>query len=221
MKKILTILTLTLFGAIVGFGQTSNQTNTSSGSSDEYNRTEFFVGYSLSRAKVNQYDRDFRLITNPALGNTFKKSEYFKKGFAAAGAVNFSRYIGAKIGVSWNFNNRKGRLNNQDFEVKERLATYTLGLQIKDNKKDAGNRLRPFANLSAGVANTRSTLKNCIAFGATCPNSLNKNRSGFVGIVGGGLDLKLNDRVSFRVIQADYMFGKIAKGWRFSSGIVF
>jgi hypothetical protein len=212
MNRIIAILVITLFGVFSGFSQVN---------SDGYKKTEVFVGYTFSNSKVNQYDRDLPIVTNSSLGNTFRRNEKFEKGLGASTSVNFSRYLGGKADFSFNFNKRKGRVNGQNFEVKERLATYTLGFQIKDNSKATKSRIRPFANILAGIGNTKSNLKNCAAFGSRCPDSLNKNRYGFVGIAGGGLDIKVSENVSFRVIQADYMFGKITKGWRFGSGIVF
>jgi hypothetical protein len=221
MKNITLILAIMLGGILNTFAQTASPNNQASSNSGDYNQAEFYLGYSFAKAKVKEYDRDSRLLLNPALGQTFKKRETFEKGFTVAGVYNLSRAIGIKGDISLNFNGRKGTLSSQNYEVNELLGTYTMGVQLKDNSKDTGNRFRPFANVLAGVANSKSILKNCAPFGTVCPDSLNRSRKGFIGIAGGGIDIKLTQRVTYRLVQVDYLASKITKGWRFSSGVVF
>ncbi len=221
MKNLLFILTIMLSLTVAGFAQTSNPSNNSSSNSNDYNETEFYLGYTFSKAKVKEYDRDLRLIQNAALSQTFRKRATFEKGFAAAGVYNLTRGLGVKADFSRSYNGRVGQIANQKFEITEHLTTLAFGVQAKDNNKDTSNRFRPFANVLAGLAKTKSKADTCTPFGTTCPDSLNKSKTGWVGIAGVGLDIKINQRVSYRVLQADYMVGKVTQGWRFSSGVVF
>jgi hypothetical protein len=214
MKHLFAILALTLFGTIAGFAQASS-------SSDDFKKAEFSATYSQADMKFKEYSRDTLLRNNSTLGNTFSKRDKFEKGFEVSGVYNFSRYIGGRAAFSLNFNGRKGRVNNQAFEVKERFTNYLFGVQLKDNKADTANRFRPFGYVMAGIANTKSTLKNCSAFGVICPGSLNRGRTGFTSAIGGGVDIKITNNISFRAIQVEYQTGKINQGVKVSTGIVF
>jgi Outer membrane protein beta-barrel domain len=213
MKKILAILVLTVLVTIAGFAQQA--------ATDDYAKFEVSATYSQALMKFKQYEKDNILRTNAALGNTFRKRDKSEKGVEFSAVANFSRYLGVKGSFSTNYNGRKGRINNQAFEVKERFNNYLVGVQIKDNNVGTDNRFRPFGYVMAGIANTKSSLKNCSAFGSVCPNSLNRSRKGAVGVIGGGLDIKITKNVSFRAIQADYQVGKVNEGFKVSTGIVF
>lgn len=214
MKNLLAILALTLLGTVAGFAQGSS-------SSDDFKKVEVSAVYSQADMKFREYSKDTQLRNNSSLGNTFSKRDKFEKGFEVSGVYNVSRYIGARAAFSINFNGRKGRVNNQAFEVKERFTNYLFGVQLKDNKADTANRFRPFGYVMAGVANTRSTLKNCSAFGAICPSSLNRSRTAFTSAIGGGVDIKITNNISFRAVQVEYQTGKINQGVKVSTGIVF
>lgn len=213
MNKIIAILALTLFGTIIDFAQTTD--------SDDYKKYEISAVYSQADMKFKEYEKDGRLRSNSALGKTFRTRDKFKKGVEFSGVGNFSRYVGVKGSFSIGFNEREGRLNNQAFKVKERFTNYLVGIQLKDNSLDTNNRFRPFGYVMTGIANTKSSLKNCSAFGAICPGSLNKSRTGLVGVIGGGLDIKITKNIALRAIQIDYQVGKINEGVKVSTGIVF
>ncbi len=213
MNKIIAILALTLVGTTIGFAQT--------GGSDDYKKYEISAVYSQADMKFKEYEKDGRLRNNAALGKTFRTRDKFEKGVEFSGVGNFSRYLGIRGSFSVSFNGREGRLNNQSFKVKERFTNYLVGIQLKDNNLETKNRFRPFGYLMTGIANGKSSLKNCAAFGAVCPSSLNKSRTGLVGVIGGGLDIKITKRIAFRAIQIDYQVGKINEGVKVSTGIVF
>jgi opacity protein-like surface antigen len=243
MKKIIAILTLTLFGAIGIFAQ-SITTSTESGqnssfnskgptkspevkkprqqtaSSDDYKKAEIFVGYSVSESRLKSYNRDSRLQSVPRLDRTFSTRDRFKVGFNVSGIYNFSRFIGAKADFSFHSNNRTGKVGTRNFEVKERLTNYLVGFQIKDNATE-GTRFRPFAQALIGFSRSSTKLSDCSGFGTPCPTSLNQKRNGLTYGGGAGLDIKVTERVTIRAIQVDYLRGKVADGVRFSTGIVF
>jgi opacity protein-like surface antigen len=210
MKRFFAILSIALLGTLALSAQ----------SSGDYKKLEVSAVYTQADLKFKKYEDDFRLRSNPALGNTFRKRDKFRFGGEAAATYNFSRYIGARGSFSFNLNQRRGRLNGRQFEVKERLYNYMGGIQIKDNKI-GGSRLKPFAYVMAGFATTRSSLKDCSAFGAICPSELNRSRTKFASAIGAGLDIRISDKVSIRAFQIEYQRGKAAEGVKVSTGIVF
>jgi opacity protein-like surface antigen len=98
------------------------------------------------------------------------------------------------------------------------------GVQIKDNSSDA--RFKPFAHalIGAGHGRTKVSSVTCPA-GVDCSDLINDSETGFAGAFGGGLDIKLSNRVDFRAIQVDYNPIKFDSGTqnnvRFGVGFVF
>ena len=237
MRIILFLSLILLFCAFGAIAQepsslsSANETKTAttatvaqSGNSDDFKPFEIYIGYSFAKSRFGKYEKN-PALNIPALGNTFKRSEAFN-GFEIAGVYNFSRYLGAKADFSLHENRggRRGRLRNTNFEVKERLTTFMAGIQVKDNSSESENRFRPFAHALFGVANASSQLKGntcTAAFGTPCPRDLTRGKTGFAGAVGGGLDIKLNNSITLRVVQVDYLYGRTAKGLRLGAGIVF
>ncbi len=243
MSKLLSITALMLFGTIGIFAQsvtTSTETNAVSSfnskgptkspevrkprqqaaSSDDYKKAEVFVGYSISDSRLRLYNRDSRLQSVSRLDRTFSTRDKFKRGFTIAANYNFARFVGAKAEFSFHSNDRTGRVATRNFTVKERLTNYLVGFQIKDNAKE-GTRFRPFAQALIGFSISKTRLSDCSGFGTPCPTSLNQSRYGLTYGGGGGLDIKVNDKVTIRAIQVDYLRGKVADGLRFSTGVVF
>jgi hypothetical protein len=188
--------------------------------SDDYKKGEVFVGYSASETRFRGYNRDSRLQSVSRLDRTFSTRDRFKTGFTVSGVYNFSRFVGAKADFSINFNQRTGKVGTRNFAVKERLSNYLVGVQVKDNATD-GTRFRPFAHALIGFSRGSTKLSDCSGFGTTCPTSLNQTRYGLTYGGGGGLDVKVSEKVTIRAIQVDYLRGKVADGLRFSTGIVF
>lgn len=242
MKKIIAILALTLFGAIGIFAQ-STATSSESGlnssfnskgptkspavkksnqttGSDDYKKGEIFVGYSFSDSRLRLYNRDSRLQNVARLDRTFSLRDKFKRGFTASGVYNFSRFAGVKADFSYHSNSRTGKVGTRNFAVKERLTNYLIGVQVKDNA-NSGTRFRPFAHGLIGFSQSRAKLQDCSGFGTPCPTSLNQTRYGLTYGGGAGLDIKVNEKVTIRAIQVDYLRGKVADGFRISTGIVF
>jgi hypothetical protein len=184
--------------------------------SDDYNRNEFFAGYS------NQQVNDFSRQTH--------------HGFEVSVVRNFHRYFGVKGDFSAAFRNRDSTLSvfnptgtsSVRFENDRSIYNFLGGIQIKDNASKA--RLKPFAHALIGVAHNRNKTKNitcvsnCSALTASfIPFSLSD--TGFAGAFGGGLDIKINDKIDFRAIQVDYnpVFsgGRVNDNVRFGIGFVF
>jgi hypothetical protein len=186
MNKLINTLCLSLVLCAAVFAQTD--------SDDEYKKNEFYVGYSNQRI-----DAGNRRAFN---------------GFEASATRNFNRYFGIKADVSGAYRNEKftatavSGTTTSTFEVEQKASLYNFlgGVQIKDNATKS--RFKPFAHALVGVAHMRFRTENitCVAASCSVPIAqLSKfTDTGFGGAFGGGLDIKVSDRIDFRAIQVDY-----------------
>ena len=187
---------------------------------DEYKKNEFYAGYSNQ-----QLDRGSYRTAN---------------GFEGAYVRNIHKFFGIKGSVSGAYRRDNYSFTLQDptvpggtfsYRQKSSSSLYNLlgGVQVKNNASKA--RFKPFAHALAGVAVSREKIDiSCTS--ANCPSiyaptsNFTFTDTRFAAAVGGGLDIKINDRVDFRAIQVDY--NPIFRGggsWnhniRFGTGIVF
>lgn len=209
MNKLIKAFSLTIFLSICVFAQDN---------SDEYKRNEFYAGY--SNQQVDNFDRQ-----------SFN-------GFEAAYVRNIRRYVGIKGDFSAAFrkNDFEGSLPTlipggtvASFRGKNTTSLYNFlgGVQIKDNASTA--RFKPFAHALAGVAHIRNTSSitctsgNCST--SFTPGSFTFSDTGFSAALGGGLDVRINDKIDFRLIQVDYNPIRTGGSWnnnvRFGIGFVF
>jgi opacity protein-like surface antigen len=193
MNKFIKILISTcVLGAGV-FAQNTSQ-NQSPNQTDEYRKNEFFVGY--SRQQID--DGNFR-------GANGAEFSYVR---------NVHKYFGIKADVSGAFRNDEFQNTGIDaggnpfsyrLKYKRQVYNFLGGVQVKNNASDA--RFKPFAHALAGVAVTRTTgdltctQGNCTALSGAFGPFTDTN---FALAVGGGLDIKINDKIDFRAIQVDY-----------------
>lgn len=212
-KFILGALVFTLFVS-VGFAQTT--------STEDYNKNEFYVGYSNQ-----QVDEGSRSTYN---------------GIEGSYTRNVSRYFGIRGTFSYAKNDRTlaGTLTDPvigpyNFQQSRLRSVYNVlsGIQIKDNAST--KRLKPFVYALGGVAHKRSRFENlgCVSTNTppNCPatipvvNNRTFSDTGIAGAFGGGLDIKINDRIDFRAIQVDYnpiySNSRVDNNFRFGFGIVF
>lgn len=181
------------------------------GQSDDHKKGEFFVGASIVGLDDGTSDR--RGL----------------KGFEAAGVYNFSRYFGIKGDFSAAFDSA-GRSfilapsNTVSFDSHRRLMNYLGGIQVKDNANKG--LFKPFAHalIGAGQNHTRNDNFSCTG---SCTGfvSSSTSKTGFAAALGGGLDLRLNNRVQIRAFQIDYNpvtdIFNTQHNIRLSAGIVF
>ena len=168
---------------------------------NDYNKHDIYVGFSHARV---DFDADL---------------EGFN-GFEVAANKNISRYVGLKGDYAFHFKNFN--INGVDIDAK----THTLvgGVQFKDNSKETT--FKPFAHLMAGFTNARAKVNPTVCIqqlGFTCPFS--DSETGFSGVLGGGLDFRINDRMDFRAIQIDFnptrLGGETQGNFRVGVGVVF
>jgi opacity protein-like surface antigen len=187
-------------------------------SDDDYKRNEFYAGF--SHQQVGNRDHD-----------PFN-------GFEVSYVRNVHRYIGIKGDFSAAYRNldfTSPAFNTTGvasatvrFENRRSLYNFLGGVQIKDNASEA--RFKPFAHALVGVAHNRNTTKNITCISNCSALALNTDDftfsdTGFGGAFGGGIDLKVNDKIDFRLIQVDYnpvyTNSRVNNNFRFGVGFVF
>lgn len=185
---------------------------------DEYKKNEFYGGYSNQQIDEGNYRT--------------------ANGFEGAYVRNIHRYFGIKGSVSGAYGNddfsgtfTDPNTGTYSYRVKTNTSVYNFlgGVQIKNNASKG--RFKPFAHALGGVAVTRSKFRTTCTSG-NCPayifglDDVSFSDTHFAGALGGGLDIKINERLDFRAIQVDY--NPIFRGggsWdhnvRFGVGFVF
>lgn len=214
MKKIILGLSLAIISSFSALAQ----------STTDYNKAEFFVGYSN-----NQVDRGTN--QNNSFNNFFEDRASFH-GFNVSGVANVSRYFGIKGDVSGTYNNESFSVpvttgtttQNVNFKLNNSLYNFLGGVQIKDNASTG--RLKPFAYALVGAGHGRVKVKNVSCpTGVDCSDLTSDSETGLAGAFGGGLDIRINNRVDFRAIKVDYNPIKFDSGTqhnvRIGVGVVF
>lgn len=193
MKKYFLALCI---GALAGFSVNAQTT--------DHKKAEAYIGYSASST-------DTGVSPNDDFSDLVNEREGFH-GFEVAGVYNFHRYVGFKGSVSGTYNNKNFDFSvpttegtgQVSFDTNNSLYNFLGGVQFKDNASDA--RIKPFAHVLIGAGHGRVKVKNlfcdtdveCGGFAGTT------SETGFAGAFGGGIDVRLNNRVDLRLIQVDY-----------------
>ena len=220
MKKLLLTLCLTMLSGVLVSAQTT---------SGDYRKSEFYVGYSNQ-----QVDTGANSNTGNGARDFFNDRLSFN-GVEASGVYNISRYVGIKGDFSGAYRRQNlsfatgtgTTANTVGFRTRNSLYNFLGGVQVKDNSSDA--RVKPFAHALIGVGHARTKVTN-----VTCSNTLVTNcagladsfsDTGLAGAFGGGIDIKLTDKIDLRAIQVDYnpirLNGGTDNNFRFGIGIVF
>lgn len=228
MNKLIKALCLSMFLSVSIFAQTNETSKNNLAAADsnrknavkdqttvsgDYNKNEYYVGY--SNQQVNDFSR-----------TTFH-------GFEAAYVRNVHRFFGIRGTVSGAYRNENSSgsfvtgttTTNFNFQNKSRVYNFLGGVQVKDNASTA--RFKPFGFAMGGVA--VNTNRGSSTFCTTCTNAstvfFKSSDTGIAGAFGGGLDIKINDKIDFRAIQVDYnpiySDSRVNNNFRFGVGIVF
>ena len=220
MKKLLLSGLLTLVCASFGLAQTTN--------TSDYKKSEFYVGYSN-----NQVDTGIDTEDGDEFDEFFNEREGFH-GWNASATFNVNRYVGITGDVS-------GAYKSKDFSfpvatgptttgtvnlsTKNSVYNFLGGVQIKDNSREG--RLKPFGYALVGAGHVRTKFRD-----VTCPTGADCtffnddfSETGLAGAFGGGLDVRLNDKISIRAIKVDYnpikLDGGTTHNVRIGVGVVF
>lgn len=153
-----------------------------------------------------------------AMGQDTPKVELFggysyagtgSNGFDASVAANINDWFGLVADVGGQYT----RLDDQEFTEKIRSHSFLFGPRFSVRRK----RAVPFAHALFGVSKLKTETNE---FGPL----LSFRDTSFAMALGGGVDVKVNDRVAIRVVQIDYLrtnfFGGSQNKGRISAGIV-
>ncbi len=218
MRKI--ILALSIAATACSFAAAQN--------ADDFKRAEFFAGYSNGQV-------DTGLDSGNSAIDFFRDRDNFN-GFNVSGVYNLTRYFGIKGDVSGTYNSKRftgtADAGGTPFTVSVRnsssLYNFLGGVQVKDNAKSG--RLKPFGHAMIGAAHARTKVSDytctpsTVCAAVTIPDSTFSD-TGLAGAFGGGLDIRLNNKIQIRAFQADYnpvrSNGAFQHNFRFGAGIVF
>ena len=131
-------------------------------------------------------------------------------GWHASVAGNVNRWFGLAADFTGHYG---GGPDEDGFDERERIYGYHFGPRFSAR----GKRLTPFAHALFGGSSLKTRLT---GFGQRFEFS----DTAFSFILGGGLDIKVHDRVSIRAFQLDYQrarfFGGIESRGRLAFGLV-
>jgi opacity protein-like surface antigen len=182
-------------------------------STDDYNKVDVFVGFSHNRVDTGISNED------PELDDFIDEREGFN-GFNASVAGNVSRYVGLKGDYSFHRKSFSESFGGVTANVDADLHQLFGGVQFKDNNKET--KVKPFAHLMAGFA--RASFDASVT-GVPGFVGSNESETGFAGIIGGGIDIRVSERVDFRAIQFDYNPTRLGDAtqhsFRIGVGVVF
>ena len=168
--------------------------------SNEHPKVEVFAGYS---ALGETGSRVINLAPNAGVSGDFEG-----QGFETSVIRNFNKHFGIKGDFSFHFNNESSRgpvtacspvctTVTQDFQLKTRVYNFLAGPEFKARNS---TRFTPFVHALGGFAHTSATFTTP---GPTHILFLRRNDSSFAMALGGGLDIRASQRVSFRA-SMDY-----------------
>jgi hypothetical protein len=203
----------------------------SSAQTDDYKKGEVFIGYSNGQVDTG--------LDSEELGGIFPENVFDSfHGFNVSGVYNVNRYFGIKADVSGTYNKTDfrqsfdvggGNTINVGVDAKTSLYNFLAGVQVKDNSNSG--RFKPFAHALVGAGHVRSKLDNFTCTPANlCPPTFDLpddtfSETGLAAAFGGGIDIRLTNRVQIRAIQIDYnpirADGSTSHNLRFGFGIVF
>ena len=195
MRRLILIACLILGCASSSFAQTP----------DEYPKNEFFAGYSYHSADINTL--------------TIDPERTGQNGLNLAYTRNVSRNVGLTGDISAHFH-RDSRPTNAGVFERKRDQYYILGgVQFKARHNA---RVEPFAHALIGVSLFRGFTTDRTPSGNVFTFD---DATSLAMAFGGGVDVRVNRRISIRAIQAEYtptFFGSGRQNnFRLSVGVVF
>lgn len=167
--------------------------------SAQFARTEVFVGYTN--------------LQNEGLPNRNTPGWIFDTGFfrdrTTLHGVNaaFTGYGSGNLGLTGDFSwARRGTsetFSGGDSSRNTDTYYFMAGPTLKFNR--SGSRLEPFVRVMAGASHTRFKADTTSATsGGTLTNSFEVGSTDFTAAAGGGLDIRMGERVKLRILQLDY-----------------
>lgn len=163
---------------------------------DSYKKWEFFGGYSALGFDTLAGDTDIAAVNDVLSGrNTLR-------GFELSITRNFHKYWGVKGDYSLHLREDNFSRPAGSGTVDSTVQNFLGGIQLKDNATEA--RFKPFAHALFGVANQKVDVDSpdlSTLFGIT---DFHANETSFAMAFGGGIDIRLNNKIDIRAVQVDW-----------------
>lgn len=164
--------------------------------SDEYRKWEFFGGYSAMN-----FDNFGGNTGNTNVDAVFDEKNTLR-GFELSLTRNVHRYVGIKFDYSLHLREDNFTRPAGSGTVDTTVQNYLGGIQFKNNDKE-GPRFKPFAHALAGIAVQKEDVDSPNLPAVFGISDFHVNETSFAMAFGGGIDIKLNDRIDVRAGQVD------------------
>lgn len=200
-------------------------------------RPSLFAPKALARAARPQGGRDFprsEFFAGYAFGRLDDEDYVNTHGWNVSVSGNFTRWFGLVADFSGNYGSETfiGTVNGVAVRADADIQAYTFLFGPQFSAR--GERVTPFVRALAGVARSKIDGRGSVA-GVGQVVTVEVTDTAFAAAVGGGVDVKLTDRVWWRVLQADYILTRFdtldptfqvtergnQHNFRFSTGLVF
>jgi opacity protein-like surface antigen len=186
MKRLLTLVALLLTCSPAAFAQ-----------SDDYKKWEFFGGYSAM-----QFDNIGGDTGNPNVDDTLSGRNTLR-GFELSVTRNVHKYVGVKFDYSLHLREDEFSRPAGSGTIDSTIQNYLGGIQFKNNEKE-GPRFKPFAHALFGFAHQKEDVDSPNLGAVFGVSDFHVNETSFAMAFGGGVDIKLNDRIDVRAGQIDW-----------------
>ena len=160
---------------------------------------EFFVGYTNLQAEGLPERNDPNWVFN---------TDFFRARTTLHGVnASISGYGDAGIGFTGDFSfSRRSRTDDFSGGRDERKTDVYYFLGGPSVKFSQDSPVQPFARVMAGAAHTRFEVSQEMAVsGGTSSTEFEVGSTDFAAAVGGGLDVRVGERVKIRIIQFDWL----------------
>jgi opacity protein-like surface antigen len=161
-------------------------------------RADIFIGYSNLQAEgiVDAGD------PSEVFDGDFFDRRLGVHGFNASVAGFFSHAFGIKGDFSFHRNKDSARIVDGSNSLDSRVFYFMAGPTFKFRN---ASKVGPFVHALAGGAHTRFDVETVrVVAGTTQRGRSDTSSTNFAVGIGGGLDIRLGDRLSLRAIQVDY-----------------
>src|ERR1044071_513008 len=186
MKRVFALITFVILLAPMAFAQ-----------HDDYKKWEFFGGYSALGFDTLAGDTDITAVNDVLSGRNNLR------GFELSITRNVHRYWGVKGDYSLGLREDNFSRPAGDGTVDTTVQNFLGGIQFKNNSEE-GPRFKPFAHALFGFANQKLDVDSPQLGTVFGINDFHVNETSFAMAFGGGIDIKLNDRIDVRAVQVDW-----------------
>ena len=185
MKRLLAVATLFLAMAPTALAQ------------DDYRKLEFFGGYSAL-----SFDNLGGDTSSPAVNDLLNEKNTLR-GFNLALTYNLHKYFGVKGDYSLHLREDNFSRPAGSGTIDTTVQNFLGGIQVKNNMDD-GPRFKPFGHALFGVANQKLDVDSPQLGTVLGVSDFHVNETSFSMAFGGGIDIKLTDRIDIRAVQVDW-----------------